>query len=196
MVVGLTGGIGSGKTWVSSLFANLGIPVYISDEEAKKLMHTNIQVKQAIVDLFGDKAYINGHLNRDFISKTVFDNKKILSQLNAIVHPAVASHFKDWYTSQTTSFVIKESAILFEIGADKKCDKVILITAPISERIRRVQLRDNASAEAIKKRMDNQWPDEKKVPLADYVIVNTLKINTITQVDEIYNRIIEITDKC
>lgn len=196
MIVGLTGGIGSGKTWVSSLFAKLGIPVYISDEQAKKLMHTDTKVKQAIIVLFGEEAYINGQLNRNFISKTVFNNRKMLDQLNAIVHPAVASHFKDWYGSQSSPFVIKESAILFEIDADKKCDKVILITAPISERIRRVQLRDNASAEAIKKRMDNQWPDEKKVPLADYVIENTLKINTITKVKEIYTHIIEITDKC
>ena len=196
MIVGLTGGIGSGKTWVSSLFKDLGVPVYISDEEAKKLMHTNEQVKQAIIELFGDEAYINKKLNRDFISQRVFVNKDLLNQLNAIVHPAVAIHFKDWYKQQTSPFVIKESAILFEIGGDKKCDQVILVTAPVSERIRRVQLRDNASAEAIQRRIDSQWTDEKKIPLANYVIENVEKPSTVAQVNAIYKRITEIVLKC
>ena len=189
MIVGLTGGIGSGKTWVSSLFTDLGVPVYISDIEAKKLMHTNIGVKKAIIELFGSEAYKKEQLNRDFISKKVFGNKQLLDQLNAIVHPAVASHFKDWYQKQKAPFVIKESAILFEIGADKKCDTTILITAPVAERILRVQQRDHTSAEAIQQRINNQWSDEKKIPLADYVIENIERKNTITQVNDIFKRL-------
>ena len=195
-IVGLTGGIGSGKTWVSSLFSKLGVPVYISDLEAKMLMHKNGQIKQSISKLLGNEAYLEGQLNKEFIAKKVFENKDLLNQLNAIVHPAVALHFKEWYNKQEVPFVIKESAILFEIGGDKKCDKIILITAPVNERIRRVQLRDKTSEEAIKKRIDNQWPDEKKILLADYVIDNEIKVNTIEQVNKVYKHIMAIRCKC
>lgn len=196
MIVGLTGGIGSGKTWVSSLFLELGIPVYISDIEAKNIMHTDPKVKKAIITLFGNEAYNNKKLNKDFISKKVFTNKELLNQLNAIVHPAVANHFNIWYNNQKVPFVLKESAILFEIGGHKKCDFTILITAPVTERIRRVQQRDNTSVEAIKLRMGNQWSDEQKIPLADYVIENLDREQTISQVNTVFKDIITKIDKC
>lgn len=196
MIVGLTGGIGSGKTWVSSLFSELGVPVYISDIEAKKLMHTNSTVKKAIIELFGDQAYEKGKLNRGFISQKVFNNKALLKKLNAIVHPAVADHFMDWYSNQKSTFVIKEAAILFEIGGEKKCDATILVTAPVEERIRRVKQRDNISAEAIKQRINNQWPDKKKIPLADYIIENIERKKTIERVNLIFKRINALADKC
>jgi len=190
MIVGLTGGIGSGKTWVSSLFKDLGIPVYISDIEAKKIMHNDVNVKKAIINLFGDEAYLEDKLNRGLISNKVFKNKSLLNKLNAIVHPAVAAHFDLWYRSKKSYFVIKESAILFEMGGENKCDLTILITAPIEERIRRVQLRDNSSVDEIRERINNQWSDIKKVPLADYVISNVLKEETICRVQEIYKSIV------
>ena len=192
MIIGLTGGIGSGKTWVTSLFSDLGIPVYISDKEAKNLMHTNAKIKQEIKELFGDKAYLNEKLNRDFISQKVFDDKSLLNQLNAIVHPVVADDFEHWYNKQTKPFVIKESAILFEIGGNTKCDKVILITAPIKERISRVQIRDTVSVETIKKRINNQWSDEKKIPLADFVITNTMLEKTKQNVNELHNILLDL----
>ena len=196
MIVGLTGGIGSGKTWVSSLFEDLGIPIYISDIEAKKIMHLNKEVKNSIIELFGDQAYEEGQLNRGLISKKVFNNKDLLNQLNAIVHPAVDSHFKNWYTNQKSPFVIKESAIIFEIGAEKKCDATILITAPKEIRIQRVQKRDSISVEAIELRMNNQWEDEKKEPLANYIIENINKEETILKVKEVYNSILSTNYKC
>jgi len=196
MIVGLTGGIGSGKTWVSSLFEDLGIPIYISDIEAKKIMHLNKEVKNSIIELFGDQAYEEGQLNRGLISKKVFSNKDLLNQLNAIVHPAVDLHFKNWYANQKSPFVIKESAIIFEIGAEKKCDATILITAPKEIRIQRVQKRDSISVKAIELRMNNQWKDEKKVPLANYIIENINKEETLLKVKEVYNSILGSNYKC
>ena len=186
MIVGLTGGIGSGKTWVSSLFKDLGIAVYISDIEAKKIMNENILVKNAIIDLFGSESYIDDKLNRSFISDKVFNDKDSLEQLNNIVHPAVANHFNEWYKNQKSIFVIKESAILFETGAQKKCDYTILVTAPVDERIKRVKARDNATRKNIEARINNQWLDQKKIPLADFIINNTKKENTIKRVSGVY----------
>ncbi len=172
MIVGLTGGIGSGKTYVAQLFKNLGVPIYIADIEAKKIMHTNAEVKKAICSLFGDKAYQEESLNRKFIADKVFENKALLKKLNAIVHPAVANHFKTWYEAQKFDFVIKESAILFETGGDKKCDLTILVVAPEEIRIKRVMDRDAITEKEVKLRMNNQWSDEKKKKLATHIIEN------------------------
>ncbi len=189
MIVGLTGGIGSGKTLVCSLFNDLGIPVYISDIEAKKIMNTDNKVKQAIINLLGSESYTDKLLNRSYISKKVFNNKELLQRLNAIVHPAVAEHFDNWYKEQNAIFVIKESAILFETGIQNKCDYTILVSTPVEERIQRVIARDNTSIKEVKARINNQWTDQKKVPLANYIIYNNLKINTIKRVLEVCNLI-------
>ena len=185
-VIGLTGGIGSGKTLISNLFAELGVPVYISDIEAKKLMHTNINVKNAIIKLFGEEAYINGKLYKQFIAEKVFSNKTLLEKLNAIVHPAVAENFEAWKKLQKSDFVIKEAAILFETGGNNKCDKVILVTAPKSIRIKRVVERDQVSAVSVEKRMNNQWSDNQKKKMSDYVINNINFEDTKRKVLKIY----------
>ena len=191
MVVGVTGGIGSGKTWVSSLFQDLGIPIYISDIEAKKLMHSDVKTKNSIIQLFGKEVYVDNQLNRALISEKVFVDKSLLNELNAIVHPAVALHFDQWYKAQNTPFVIKESAIIFELNAQNKYDKIILVTAPEKVKLQRIQERDaHVSVTAIKQRMNNQWGDEKKIPLSDYVIENTDKHKTLLRVKEIYKFLI------
>ena len=171
-VVGLTGGIGSGKTFVSELFSKLGVPVYISDKKAKKLMHTDKKLIHSITKLFGKKAYVNNNLNREYIASKVFTDKKLLEKLNAIVHPAVANDFNKWKAKQNSKFVIKEAAILFETGSYKTCDKIILVTAPEAIRIERVRKRDNVTERTVKDRMNNQWPDNQKKMLSDYVINN------------------------
>lgn len=186
MIIGLTGGIGSGKSYVATLFKNLGVPIYISDIKAKDLMHNNVALKLEIISLFGSKAYIENNLNRKWIAKQVFSSKEKLEALNAIVHPAVAKDFKEWYTSQKFDFVIQESALLFETGSYKKCDKIILVTAPKDLRIDRVVKRDNTSVEAVKSRMQNQFDDSQRIPLSNFIIDNVNRSKTIIKVSEIY----------
>lgn len=171
-IIGLTGGIGSGKTQVVEVFRALGVPCYIADIEAKRLMHDNPQLKEKILQLFGKQAYTKQGLNRAFIGEIVFQNPDMLKQLNAIVHPAVAIDFTTWLSQQSHPYVIKEVAILFETGGDKAVDQSLLITAPKTLRIERAMQRDKASQETILARMSNQWEDKQKIPLADHVIEN------------------------
>lgn len=163
MVIGLTGGIGSGKTTISKMFEEIGIPVYISDKEAQKIIETNARVKESIKSLFGELAYVDGKYNRKYIAEIVFKNKYKLQKLNDIVHPLVAKHFEEWKQLQSSLYVIKEAAILFESGAYRNCDFIITVTAPEEERIRRVVERDGVTEEAVRERMKNQWSDEKKI---------------------------------
>lgn len=171
-VIGLTGGIGSGKSTVARMFQELGVPVYIADDEAKKLMNEDKEVRTKIIKLFGDEAYNGSGLNRKFIASKVFDDKELLEKLNSVVHPAVAKHFEKWKVQQKAQYVIYEAAILFEKGGYKKCDYNILVTAPVNLRIERILLRDKVTVEEIQARMNNQWPDEKKEKMADVVLRN------------------------
>ncbi|MDT8413854.1 MAG: dephospho-CoA kinase [Flavobacteriaceae bacterium] len=189
-VVGLTGGIGSGKTTVAQYFIELGIPVYIADERAKYLMQYNLDIRKSIVDLLGVEAYENERLNRAYIASRVFADKNLLHQLNAIVHPAVAVDFYKWLSEQNTPYVVKESALLVETGDYKTCDWVILVTAPIEERIKRVMKRDNVSAEAVKSRIANQLPDEDKQKYADYIIETQSKFTTKNIINNINLKIL------
>lgn len=171
-VIGLTGGIGSGKSTVARMFQELGVPVYIADDEAKKLMNEDKEVRTKIIKLFGDEAYNGSGLNRKLIASKVFDDKELLEKLNSVVHPAVAKHFEKWKVQQKAPYVIYEAAILFEKGGYKKCDYNILVTAPVNLRIERILLRDKVTVEEIQARMNNQWPDEKKEKMADVVLRN------------------------
>lgn len=171
-VIGLTGGIGSGKSTVARMFQELGVPVYIADDEAKKLMNEDKEVRKKIIKLFGDEAYNGSGLNRKFIASKVFDDKELLEKLNSVVHPAVAKHFEKWKVQQKAPYVIYEAAILFEKGGYKKCDYNILVTAPVNLRIERILRRDKVTVEEIQARMNNQWPDEKKEKMADVVLRN------------------------
>ncbi|MFV0564522.1 MAG: dephospho-CoA kinase [Flavobacteriaceae bacterium] len=189
-IIGLTGGIGSGKTTVATMFSNLGIPVYIADDEAKKLMVTSKIIKRKLIALFGKRAYTEDQLNRPFIANIIFNDKTYLEKMNAIVHPKVANHFKKWVSKQKTPYVIKEAAILFENGNYKQCDAVITVVAPKKMRIERVLKRDTTTKDKINAIMQNQWTDEHKIKLSDYVIKNTLLANTQAQVCHIHNTII------
>lgn len=191
IVVGLTGGIGSGKTTVAKQFMALGVPVYIADEEAKKLMLRSKIIKRKLIQLFGDKAYIDGALNKPFIANIIFNDSSYLEKMNAIVHPKVAKHFKKWAEKQEASYVIKEVAILFENGGHKNCDYVITVTAPLDLRIERLLKRDNTTKSKIKDIMKNQWSDADKVKLSDFVIDNTSLKNMELQVAKIHQQILK-----
>ncbi len=179
-IVGLTGGIGSGKTTVAKLFSELGVPVYIADDEAKKLTNSSKVIRRKLIHLLGGQAYIDGSLNKKYIADKIFTDKALLNSVNAIIHPKVAAHFKKWALRQKTNYVIKEAAILFENGGYKDCDVVILVTAPKTLRIQRIIKRDNATQSEIEQRMGNQWSDSKKKKLADIIIEN-IEIGTTRQ---------------
>ncbi|QLE02172.1 dephospho-CoA kinase [Galbibacter sp. BG1] len=172
MIVGLTGGIGSGKSTVADFFAELGVPVFIADTEGKKLMHTDDAVKNAIVDEFGEEAYKGDSPNTTYIADIVFKDPEKLQKLNKIIHPAVGRSFSSWMKKQEAPYVIKEAAILFESGSYKDCDIVLTVTAPKEIRIQRVLQRDTATREAIEARMKNQWSEEEKVKKSDFIIEN------------------------
>jgi dephospho-CoA kinase len=185
-IIGLTGGIGSGKTTVLNFFKEFSIPVYISDIEAKKIMHDSIEVVSKITALFGSDAYINGVLNRSYIASLVFNDKEKLKLLNGIVHPAVQKDFLEFVKSQNAPYLIYESALLFENKSEDQFDKVVLVTAPISMRIQRVQKRDNASVSDIEARMNNQLSDEIKIERAHYVVSNIDLVKTKQEVHRLH----------
>lgn len=183
MVVGLTGGIGSGKTTVAKLFQTMGCHIYNSDERAKEL-YFEPHVKQQVIDLLGQEAYLSAtEINRDFISKKVFTNTILLHKLNAIIHPAVKKDFEHFIRQfPENSIIIKETALLFEIGIQKSLNASILVTAAINTKIDRVMKRNHISKEEVEKRMQAQWTDEQKIPLADFVIYNNPSDALIPQV--------------
>ena len=172
MVVGLTGGIGSGKSTIAKAFAALGIAVFNSDEQAKALIATDAQVKERIIAAFGEEAYHNGEYNRAYIAQIVFNNSEKLAILNGIVHPALAEYFKRWAKAQTTPYVLKEAAILFESGSYKDCDYIITVTAPEEVRIARVMARDHCTEAQVRARMAQQWSDAQRIALSNAVIEN------------------------
>ncbi len=190
-VIGLTGGMGSGKTTVANFFKELGIPVYIADDEAKSLMNTSAEVKSKIIGLLGKKAYPDGILDRKYVAAQVFNSAQKLEKLNSIVHPAVATDFKKWMNSQNSPYGIYEAAILFEKGGHKKCDAVILVTAPYEERIKRLKSRDKSSEEEIEARMKHQWTDSKKRKLADFEIKNLNFHDTREQIRKLHEIILK-----
>lgn len=190
-IVGLTGGIGSGKSTVAAMFRNLGVPVYNSDEEAKELMGNSEQIKQKIVTLLGEDSYNGGKLNREYISGRVFKDKEMLKALNNIVHPAVRNHFTQWAQNQHSKYVIQEAAIIFENESNEFYDQIILVTAPLDIRIKRVGQRDGLSPEQVMERVKNQWEDSRKASLADFVIENSELQNTAAQVMEIHRKLLK-----
>ncbi|MDF2447904.1 MAG: putative dephospho-CoA kinase [Bacteroidota bacterium] len=173
MIIGLTGGIGSGKSTVAKLLETMGAVVYNSDERAKQL-YLNSSVKLEIIKLLGENAYLSSNeLNRKYVADKVFSDNALLNQLNNILHPAVKQDFNQFIQSYPDhTLLIKESALLFETGLFKELDFTILVTSTLEIKIERVMKRNSLQREEIIKRIAAQWPDEKKIPLADYVIVN------------------------
>ncbi len=172
MVVGLTGGIGSGKTSVLQLFINKGVPVYIADIEAKRLMQENVEIRVAITTIFGKESYKKNKLNRTFLASKVFGDAEALEKLNAIVHPAVHKHFLQFKAQQTSAYLVYENAILFENGSDALCDYIITVTAPLETRIARVVKRDKVTKKQVKDRIKHQWDDALKIAQSDFSIEN------------------------
>lgn len=171
-IIGLTGGIGSGKTTIAKYFESLGVPVYIADDEAKKLMHTTAVASQ-IKSAFGAKVFTDDIPDRKKLAAVVFNDPEKLKVLNGIIHPAVSRHFEEWVKRyENNKFVIKEAAILFESGSYKDCDAVVLVTAPKDVRVKRVMQRDSATKESVLERMANQWDDDKKKEMSTYIIEN------------------------
>lgn len=191
MIVGLTGGIGSGKTTVARLLETMGCILYNSDDRAKEL-YFDAAVKAEVMALLGSQAYPeNGALNKAYISEKVFADKVLLQHLNGIIHPAVKKDFERFTERFPQQIIIKESAILFETGIYKELDATILVTAPLAEKIRRVMARNQVTKEEVEKRMLAQWSDEQKMPLADYVIVNADNQALIPQTLEILTKLRE-----
>lgn len=188
-IIGLTGGIGSGKSTVARYIESQGISIYIADDEARKLTDS-MEVKNAIVSAFGNEILENGIVNRKALSQIVFNNAKNLQKLNSIIHPAVQLHFLEWLEKHSTEpFIIKEAAILFESGSYKNCDKIITVEAPEEIRLQRVMLRDHASEDAVKDRMRNQWTDGMRAAKSDFVVVNLNLEEMKLQVDEILKKL-------
>ncbi|WP_396637660.1 dephospho-CoA kinase [Maribacter sp. R77961] len=172
MIVGLTGGIGSGKSTVAKFFKALGVPVYDSDVQAKRIMKSSKKIRKKIIALLGEEAYEDKSLNRAYIAKSVFGNKELLEELSGIVHPAVRKHFLKWSQKQDYPYVVQETALLFENKSNHLYDKVILVTAPQKLRIARVMSRDKSTQEQVLARIENQLADTDKIELSDYIIEN------------------------
>jgi dephospho-CoA kinase len=178
--VGLTGGIGSGKTTVSNFLLEYGIPVYNSDSQGKKLMNTNLELINDIVNIFGESVYNNGVLNTNLLSSIVFSDPEKIKQLNNLVHPKVAEDFNQWVGKNNNQpILIKEAAILIESGAYLNMDKIILIISKKSNRINRVSKRDNSDLESIEKRINFQLTDDEKIQYADYIIENNSSLDDL-----------------
>ncbi len=171
-IIGLTGGIGSGKSTIAKMFEALNIPVYYADIEAKKLMNSSQVIKTKLISTFGKEAFVNNKLNKPFIANIVFNDKGKLKLLNGIVHPEVEKHFNNWIKKQKHIYVIQENAIIFENNNENNFDEIITVTAPKSDKINRVILRDNVSKEKVIERMQNQLSDQYKVERSKYVIHN------------------------
>ena len=194
--IGITGGIGSGKTTVCRIFEMLNIPVYYADDRAKWLMQNDPNLKEDILTLLGKNAYLpEGTLNRGYIGEKVFSDKKLLTKLNKLVHPAVFLDGQNWFKEQTTPYAIKEAALFYETGSYQQMDKMIVVTADREERIRRVMLRDRLERAAVEARMDKQLPEEEKVEKADYVIYNDgreMLIPRILEIDGLIRGVVDV----
>lgn len=186
--IGLTGGIGSGKSTVAQIFTVLGIPVFDADDAAKKMMNEDEDLKTAIKKLFGEEAYTTGALNRKYIAGIVFNDAFKLEQLNAIVHPATIKAAEEWMHKQTAPYIIKEAALMFESGSGAHLDYVIGVYAPKHLRVQRAMQRDNAAREEVLARMDKQINEEIKMRLCDFVIVNDEQQLLIPQVLQLHEK--------
>jgi len=190
--VGVTGGIGSGKTTVCKLFEKMDVPVYYADIEAKKIMNSDKTLKQKIKKLLGQEAYHrNGRLNRNLVASIVFNDKTKLEELNALVHPAVGIDSKKWFEKQQTKYAIKEAALLVENASYKQLDYLIVVTAPVEMRIKRVVKRDKSDYNQVKLRIANQLPERQKKKVADFIIDNSGDVSLISQVWKIHRKLME-----
>lgn len=188
--IGLTGGIGSGKTTVAKVFETLGIPVYYADDKAKHLMNTDPALRQLVMEHFGKDAYKNGELDRKYLAGIVFNNQEKLALLNSITHPVTIRDADEWIKQQTSPYCIKEAALLFESGAAEQLDHIIGVYAPQHLRVKRVMQRDGLPAEEIMKRISRQMEEEVKMKRCDFVIINNDEQLVIPQILELHKKFI------
>jgi dephospho-CoA kinase len=186
--IGLTGGIGSGKSTVAKIFEVLGIPVYYADEEAKRLMNEDPGLKEEIIRHFGKEAYNLSGLNRGYLAKIVFNDESKLRLLNSLTHPRTINHAESWIGDQSSPYIIKEAALLFESGAYKQLDKIIGVAAPLELRIERVMERDGSTREDVLKRISRQMDEDEKISRCDYVISNDEKDAIVPQVLKLHEQ--------
>lgn len=189
ITIGLTGGIGSGKSYVAEFFAECGVPCYNCDSRAKMLNNTNANIINSITERYGQQAYIDGELDRKFVAQKIFSDKRELQWMNSLVHPVVRADFIQWRSHQTANMVLVESAILIDSGFGEVCDKIVVVDAPIDLRLERVMQRDATTREQVLKRIGNQMNNEKMLIRADYVIVNNGTADIASQVDSILSSI-------
>ncbi len=200
LIIGITGGIGSGKSYFCKRLEAAGTPVYYADEESKKIVVSDEKVKTAIIDLLGEEAYLKDNsLNRKYIADQIFANTKLRNSLNAIIHPAVFEHFKQWCDKLDASgeypVVAVEAAILYESELNKLVDKVVVVTAPPKLRTERIIERDNCDEDEVKRRMKAQWSEKKKVELADFVINNGSQDDMNQQLFELLKKLYAMAEK-
>lgn len=191
--IGLTGGIGSGKSTVASVFSHLGIKVYNADDKARYLMVNNPDLRTGIKKLFGDSAYVGMNLNRKYISGKVFNNSSMLESLNQLVHPAVRNDFIHWCEQYNEEvYLMEEAALLFETGFYKDFDFTILVSSPMETRIKRVMERDGTSREEVISRINNQFPEEDKIKLCDFQLKNGENDLLLPQVLNLHNKFVSL----
>ncbi|KFF29940.1 dephospho-CoA kinase [Chryseobacterium piperi] len=184
-MIGLTGGIGSGKTTVAHFIEECGFPVYYSDDRAKTIVNDNESLKVRIKELLGEKAYDeNGMYDRKFVANKVFNNNELLQSLNGIIHPAVRIDFEEWVSQQTKYLVFKETALLFELKLNLQCYKSLLVTAQDNLRIKRVMDRDNKTYREVQAIMERQMPEKDKIRIADYIIYNDTNLDDLKEQTE------------
>lgn len=189
-ILGITGGIGSGKSTVSELFHICGIPVYTADDESKKLVATSPVIREKLIAMFGEDLYKDGILNKALLASYIFTDSEKLNKVNAIIHPEVEKHFENWVANHSgNKIVAHEAAILFESGFNRLVDKVVMVYAPLEIRMDRVMQRDNTSRELVEARINNQMSDEEKAKLSDFVIVNDGTCSLIEQVLKVLQQI-------
>ena len=187
--IGITGGIGSGKSYVSRIIKSMGFPVYNSDDSAKSLMESNPKIKEGLLLLFGDFIYVKGELNKKKLAELIFESPELREKVNALVHPVVRADFAQWASNQSQEIVFNEAAILFETGAYTNFDATILVIAPAAIRIDRVMKRENCSRALVLKRIQSQWSDEQKSSLADFQIINDSVSPLLIQVEKVLEKI-------
>ena len=183
--IGITGGIGAGKSLVAEIIKAMGYPVYNSDERAKELTESNPKIKEGLIHLFGEEIYQNGTLNKFALAQAIFSDESLREKVNALIHPIVREDFNLWALAQNNSLVFNESAILFETGSFKNFDAIILVYAPKELRIKRIMKRDNCSENEVLKRMNSQFSDEEKYQLTEFRVLNDEQTPLLVQVEKI-----------
>ncbi|MBS1763195.1 MAG: dephospho-CoA kinase [Bacteroidetes bacterium] len=191
--VGLTGGMGSGKSTVAKIFQILGVPVYFADIEAKRIINTDPKIQKEITSYFGEKSFVGGKLNKQYISANIFSDRARINHLNSIIHPATIRDANDWMAKQTFPYAIKEAALIFEAGSEVYLDNVIGVSSPLPLRLKRIQSRDNLAVDEILLRMSNQMDEDLKMQQCDFVIYNDEENMLIPQVLELHSKLLQLS---